>query len=292
MKAAFIGLGSMGSGMARNLIEAGHTLTVYNRTRSRAEDLGAQGAKVAESPGQAAKDAEVVITMLADDKALEETVFGAGNVLESLRPDAIHVSMSTISVALSRRLAEAHREKKQHYVAAPVFGRPDAAAARKLFVVAAGPQQHIERCQQLFDAMGQRTFVAGPEAHMANVVKLAGNFVISTVIESLAEAMALTRKAKLDPAQFLEILTSSLFPAPVYRNYGAMVAADKFEPVGFKLKLGLKDNRLVLAAAEELAVPMPMGSVIRDHFLEAMAQGLGDADWAAIARVVYGNAGL
>lgn len=140
--------------------------------------------------------------------------------------------------------------------------------------------------------MGQRTFVAGPEAHMANVVKLAGNFVISTVIESLAEAMALTRKAKLDPAQFLEILTSSLFPAPVYRNYGAMVAADKFEPVGFKLKLGLKDNRLVLAAAEELAVPMPMGSVIRDHFLEAMAQGLGDADWAAIARVVYGNAGL
>src|SRR5205814_3384026 len=191
MKVGFIGLGNMGSGMARNLIKAGHTLVVYNRTRSRAEELRPLGAKVAENPGEAAANAEVVITMLADDHAVEDVLLGPGNILDTLPAGAVHISMSTISVDLSRRLAAAHQEKKQHYLAAPVFGRPDAAAAGKLFIVVAGSAEQIERCRALFDAMGQTTFVVGQEPPMANVVKLTGNFMITTVIESLAEALAL-----------------------------------------------------------------------------------------------------
>lgn len=292
MKVGFIGLGNMGSGMARNLIKAGHTVTVFNRTRSRAEALREAGAAVADSPARAAAGAEAVITMLADDQAIEDVVFGQGKLLEGLPAGAIHISASTISVALSRRLTAAHQEKKQHYVAAPVFGRPEAAAAAKLFVVAAADPKQIERCRPLFDAMGQKTFIAGEEPAMANVVKLAGNFLITTMIEGLAEAFAFARKSKVDAGQLLEILTGSLFPAPIYKNYGAMIAADKFEPVGFKLRLGAKDNRLMLAAAEEAAVPMPMASLVRDQFLAAVAQGMADADWAAMARVVYKNAGL
>ena len=292
MKVGFIGLGAMGSGMARNLIKAGHKVTVYNRTRSRADELKTDGATVADTPGQAAAGAEAVFTMLADDHALEEVTFGPGKLLESLPQGSIHLSASTISVQLSRRLTATHREKRQHYVAAPVFGRPEAAAAAKLFVVAAGPQPQIEQCQPLFNAIGQKTFIAGNEPTMANVVKLAGNFLITTIIEGLAESFALARKSKVDPGQMLEILTGSLFPAPIYKNYGAMVAHEKFEPVGFKLRLGAKDNRLVLSAAEEAGVPMPIASLVRDQFLAAMAQGMAEDDWAAVARVVYKNAGL
>ena len=292
MKVGFVGLGNMGSAMVRNLIKAGHTLTVYNRTRSRAEGLQPLGARIAGSPGEAAAEAEALVTSLADDRAVEDVVFTPGNVLQSLPAGAIHISTSTISVALSRRLAASHREKQQHYVAAPVFGRPDAAAAAKLFIVAAGPADQIKRCRLLFDAIGQKTFLAGEEAPTANMIKLTGNFLITTVIESLAEAFALVRKFGLDPNTFLEVLTGSLFSAPVYRNYGSMIAADKFEPAGFKLPLGLKDNRLLLAAAEEAAVPMPMASLVHDRFVAALAQGLGEADWAAIARISYRNAGL
>jgi 3-hydroxyisobutyrate dehydrogenase-like beta-hydroxyacid dehydrogenase len=292
MKVGFIGLGAMGSGMARNLIKAGQNVTVYNRTRSRADELKPDGAIVADTAARAASGAEAVFTMLADDHALEEITFGAGKLLESLPAGSVHLSASTISVQLSRRLTAAHRERGQHYVAAPVFGRPDAAAAAKLFVVAAGPQSQIERCQPLFSAIGQRTFIAGAEPPMANVVKLAGNFLITTIIEGLAESFALARKSKVDPGLMLEILTGSLFPAPIYKNYGAMVAHEKFEPVGFKLKLGAKDNRLVLSAAEEAGVPMPIASLVRDQFLAAMAQGMAEDDWAAVSKVVYKNAGL
>jgi 3-hydroxyisobutyrate dehydrogenase-like beta-hydroxyacid dehydrogenase len=292
MKVGFIGLGQMGSGMARNLIKAGHTLAVYNRTRSRGEELQTLGAKIAETPAEAAADAEALITMLADDRAVEDAIFEPGNVIQSLPAGAVHISMSTISVALSRGLAAAHLEKRQQYVAAPVFGRPDAAAAAKLFIVAAGPAEQIERLRPLLDAMGQKTFLAGEEASAANLIKITGNFMISTVIESLAEAFALVRKHGLDPNTFLEVITGSLFTAPVYRNYGSMIAAEKFEPAGFKMPLGLKDNRLLLAAAEDVAVPMPMASLVRDQFMAALAQGLGEADWSAIARVSYRNAGL
>jgi 3-hydroxyisobutyrate dehydrogenase-like beta-hydroxyacid dehydrogenase len=290
MNIAFIGLGNMGSPMVANLINAGHKLSVYNRTSSRAEEL--QGARVGATPGEAAAGAEVAITMLADDHAVEAVVFGKNGVLESLPPNAIHVSMSTISVALSRRLAAGHAERKQHYVAAPVFGRPEAAAAAKLFIVAAGPAAQVERCRPLFDAMGQKTFIATEDASGANLMKLTGNFLITTVIESLAESFALVRKAGLDANLFHEILTNSLFNAPIYKTYGALINSQKFEPAGFKLPLGLKDNRLLLAAAEEKAVPMPMASLVRDRFLAALGQGMGELDWAAISKLSANDAGL
>src|SRR5476649_1353169 len=178
MKIGFIGLGNMGAAIAHNLIKAGHTLTVYNRTRSRAEPFESLGARIADAPGEAAAGAEVLVTMLADDRALESMIFAPGNAVQSLPAGAAHVSMSTISVALSRRLAEQHRQNDQHYVAAPVFGRPDAAAAAKLFVVAAGPATQVERCRPIFDAIGQKTFPGGDDAPAANVIKLAGNFLI------------------------------------------------------------------------------------------------------------------
>lgn len=292
MKIGFIGLGNMGSAIARNLVKAGHSLSVYNRTRIRAERFGSLSARIAESPSAAAADAEVLITMLADDAAVEGVIFSPGNAIEALAAGAVHISMSTISVALSRRLAESHREKQQHYLAAPVFGRPDAAAAAKLFVVAAGPTEQIERCQPIFNAIGQKTFHASEEAPAANVIKLATNFLFTAVIESLGEAFAFGRKLGVDPHAFLDILTDSVFPAPVYRNYGSMIASDKFEPAGFKLPLGFKDNRLLLAAAEQAAVPMPMASLVHDRFVAALAQGLGESDWAAIARISFQNAGL
>jgi 3-hydroxyisobutyrate dehydrogenase-like beta-hydroxyacid dehydrogenase len=292
MNIAFIGLGNMGSAMATNLLKAGHALSLYNRSRARADALKPLGARVASAPGEAADGAEIAITMLADDHALESVVFGKGSLLDSLPPNAIHVSMSTISVALSRRLAAAHAERKQHYVSAPVFGRPEAAAAAKLFIVAAGPAEQIERCHPLFDAMGQKTFLAGDDASGANLMKLAGNFLITTVIEGLAESFALVRKAGLDANLFHEILTSSLFNAPIYKTYGALINSQKFEPAGFKLPLGLKDNRLLLAAAEENAVAMPMASLIRDRFLAALGQGMGELDWSAIAKLSAKDAGL
>ena len=292
MKIGFLGLGNMGSAIARNLIKAGHDMTVYNRTRSRAEAFASMGARIAESPAEAAADREALITMLADDAAVDDVIFSPGNAIGALPAGAVHISMSTISVGLSRRLAESHREKQQHYLAAPVFGRPDAAAAAKLFLVAAGPTEQIERCRPLFDVIGQKTFLIGEEAQAANVIKLAGNFLLTTVIESLGEAFAFGRKFGVDPHAFLGILTNSLFPAPVYSIYGSMIASDKFEPAGFKLPLGMKDNRLLLAAAEEAAVPMPMASLVHDRFVAALAQGLGEADWAAIARISYLNAGL
>ncbi len=292
MNVGFIGLGNMGSAMARNLIAAGHTLTVYNRTRSRAEGLGEAGALLAATAGEAAAGAEARITMLADDRAVEEVVLTTGRALEALPAGAVHISMSTISVAMSRRLAETHRETGRHYIAAPVFGRPDAAAAAKLFIVAGGPAGQVELCRPLFEALGQKLFLAGEDAPTANVIKLTGNFLITAVIESLAEAFSLVRKFGLDPRAFLEILTSSLFTAPIYRNYGGMIADDRFEPAGFRLPLGLKDNRLLIAAAEEAVVPMPMASLVHDRFVAALAQGLGEADWAAIARVAFRSAGL
>jgi 3-hydroxyisobutyrate dehydrogenase-like beta-hydroxyacid dehydrogenase len=292
MNIAFIGLGNMGSAMGTNLIKAGHMLTVFNRSRARADALKSLGARVASTPGEAAAGVEVAITMLADDHAVESVVFEKGNLLDSLPPNATHISMSTISVALSRRLAAAHAERKQHYVAAPVFGRPEAASAAKLFIVAAGPAAQIERCHPLFNAMGQKTFIAGEEPSGANLMKLAGNFLITAVIEGLAESFALVRKSGLDANLFHEVLTNSLFNAPIYKTYGALINSQKFEPAGFKLPLGLKDNRLLLAAAEEAAVPMPMASLVRDRFLAALAQGMGEMDWSAISRISAKEAGL
>jgi 3-hydroxyisobutyrate dehydrogenase-like beta-hydroxyacid dehydrogenase len=292
MKVGFLGLGGMGRAMARNLVKAGHALTVYNRTQSRAEELASLGAKVARTPGQAASDAEAIITMVADDAAVEAIVLGRNAALESLPAGAVHIAMSTMSVAISHRLVTAHRHRQQHFVSAPVFGRPDAAEVAKLVIAAAGPPEQIARCQPLFDAMGQKTYVVGDDPPAANVVKVAGNFLITVVIESLGESIALIKKSGVDPHKFLDVMLGSLFAAPVYRTYGPMVAANHFEPVGFRMALGMKDNRLVLAAAEDLAVPLPLASLIRDRMLAATAQGMADADWAAIARLALKEAGL
>jgi 3-hydroxyisobutyrate dehydrogenase-like beta-hydroxyacid dehydrogenase len=291
MDVGFIGLGNMGSAMARNLLKAGHRLAVYNRTRAKAEMLAAEGARVVEHPGEACTG-DAVITMLADDNAVESVTFGDGNVLASLGVNTVHVSMSTISVALSERLAQAHEKAGRAYVAAPVFGRPEAAAAAKLFIVAAGSAKAVARCQPLFEAMGQKTFNIGETPSAANLVKLSGNFLITSVIESLGEAFALTRKSGIEPHQFLDILTGSLFSAPIYKTYGGLIADQQYEPAGFKMSLGLKDNRLALAVADALSVPMPFASQIHDHMLAAVAQGYGDSDWSGLARLSARNAGL
>lgn len=289
MNIAFIGLGNMGRPMAHNLIKAGHRLTVWNRTHSRAESLDA---KIANNPADTARHAEVVITMLADDHALESVVFGRDGFLESLPAGATHISMSTISVELSGRLNQAHAAKKQRYVAAPVFGRPVAAEAAKLFIVAAGPEQPVQNCEPLFNAMGQRTFVVGTDPVQANIIKLSGNFLIANIVESLGESIALVQKYGVDPNAFVDFLTNSLFNAPIFKTYGDLVANRKYEPVGFKLRLGLKDVRLVLAAADSAEVPLPTASLIHDNYLAAIARGLGDMDWSALAQVALDNAGL
>jgi 3-hydroxyisobutyrate dehydrogenase-like beta-hydroxyacid dehydrogenase len=287
----FIGLGNMGAAMARNLVKAGHRVTVYNRTRAKAAALAAKGARVAERTADACRS-EILITMLADDAAVEAVLFGDGGVLRSLAAGAIHVSMSTISVALSKRLEQMHRQAGQIYVTAPVFGRPEAAAAAKLFIVAAGPMQAIEKCQPLFEAMGQKTFVIGEKPSDANLVKLSGNFLIAATIESLGEAIALIRKSGIDAHRFVEILTGSLFSAPVYKSYGGIIADEKYEPAGFKMALGFKDVRLTLNAAESLQVPMPIASLVRDRFISGLARGEGDSDWAALARIAARDSGL
>jgi 3-hydroxyisobutyrate dehydrogenase-like beta-hydroxyacid dehydrogenase len=276
--------------MARNLLRGGHEVVVYNRTRARAEELAKEGAQVAEHPAEIA--AEVAITMVADDSALEQIALGQQGLVTGLPKGGVHVSMSTISAALSKRLAEVHQGRGQTMVSAPVFGRPEAAEAAKLFIVAAGPQEAIERCRPLFDVMGQRTFVVGDEPVMANVTKLSGNFMIASVIECLGEAFALGRKYGLEAEKMLEVFTNSLFAAPVYKTYGTMIAQQKWEPAGFRLRLGLKDVRLALAAADGAAVPMPVASFIHDSFLSAVARGMGEQDWAALAKLAAERAGL
>lgn len=291
MQIGWIGLGQMGLPMARNAVNAGHQVTVYNRTPGKAEELRKLGAAVAAEPSGAAKG-DVVVTMLSDDAATEEVVFGASGVLKALRPGGVHASMSTIGVALAQRLTETHKAAGQVYVSSPVFGRPDAAAAKKLVVVPAGPPNVLARLQPLFDAVGQATFVMGDEPAAANVVKLSGNFLIASMIESLGEAVTLARKYGVDPKSYLEMLTSTLFNAPVYKTYGGLIASDNYQPVGFKMALGLKDVRLVLAAADAVAAPMPVANIVRDRMMSGVARGRQNDDWASFARLAAEDAGL
>ncbi len=290
MKVGFIGLGQMGSGMAANLLKAGHEVTVFNRTAGKMKALLEQGALPAARVADACRG-DAVITMLANDDVLESVVFGAEGVISNLGKGAIHISMSTISVALSERLAVAHAEAGQRFVAAPVFGRPEAAAAAKLFIVAAGAPDALDACLPLFDALGQKTFPFGNNPQAANLVKLSGNFLIASVIEALGEAMALVSKAGINRGQYLDLLTSTLFSAPVYQTYGRLIAEQKFEPAGFAAPLGQKDIRLTLAAAETLCVPMPLASLLRDRFLTLLAHGGGVLDWSAISQLSAKDSG-
>ena len=290
MKIGFIGLGNMGAGMAANLVTAGHEVTAYNRSQDKVTALAEQGATPAKSVSEAC-DGDIVITMLANDEAVSAVTFGDDGILATLRPGATHVSSSTISVALSERLTGAHAEAGQQFVAAPVFGRPEAAAAAKLFVVAAGADDALQAISPVFDAVGQRTFVVSDEPKAANLVKLSGNFLIASVIESLGEAMALVAKAGVDKNEYLDILTSTLFGAPVYKMYGGLIAREEFEPAGFAAELGQKDVRLVLAAGEAVQTPLPIASLLRDRFLTLLANGGAKLDWSALAKVAAWEAG-
>ena len=290
MKVGVIGLGHMGAGMAANLLKAGHDVTVYNRTRTKVEALVTQGAKGAASVSDACRG-DAVITMLADDDAVESVVFSDAGIIGSLLAGAIHMSSSTISVALSERLEAAHAKAGQRFVAAPVFGRPDVAAAGQLFVVTAGAPDAVKVAAPLFDAIGKRTFVVSETPKAANLVKLSGNFLLASVIESLGEAMALIGKAGIGQRQYLDILTSTLFDAPVYKTYGGLIADGQFEPAGFAAPLGHKDIRLILAAAEDLRVPLPLASLLHDRFLTLLAHGGDKLDWSAIGHLAAKDAG-
>jgi 3-hydroxyisobutyrate dehydrogenase-like beta-hydroxyacid dehydrogenase len=287
-----MGLGNMGAPMAANLRRAGHELVVYNRTPDRAAPLAAQGARVARSPREAAAGVEVLITMLANDAAVEAVMFGQDGALEGLARGAVHVSMSTISPDLSRRLLAAHAARDQGYVAAPVFGRPEAAQAAKLWIVAAGRADTLERCRPLLDALGQGVEVVGDDPPKANVVKIGGNFLLAAAIEAMGEAFALVRKHGIDPARFIEVVNGRLLRSPVYENYAKIIVGGHWTPPGFKLRHGLKDVRLALGAGDEADAPLPLASLMRDRYLSAMAWGWADADWAALARVSAVEAGV
>ncbi|SDK30816.1 3-hydroxyisobutyrate dehydrogenase [Pseudomonas delhiensis] len=289
MKIGFLGLGGMGAGMAANLIRGGHQVHLWNRSPAALEPLLALGGLAAADP-VAAFDADVVISMLADDTATRAVLLDSG-ALDSARPGLIHLSMATLSVALIGELAERHRQRDLAFIAAPVFGRTDVAEAGKLNILAAGPAEAIAEVQPLLDLMGQKTWPLGDEPLSAAAVKIAGNFMIASAIEAMGEASALAKGFGVEPAQLLEIMGSTLFNAPVYRNYGALIAEQRYEPAAFRLVLGLKDVGLALAAGQSRHVPLPFASVLRDNLLEAVAQGDGERDWAALAQVAMRRSG-
>jgi 3-hydroxyisobutyrate dehydrogenase-like beta-hydroxyacid dehydrogenase len=290
MKLGFIGLGHMGAGMAANLVKVGHDLSVFNRSPGRTGSLIALGAYEAKTIADACRG-DAVITMLADDDAASAIAFADAGLIATLAKGAIHISMSSISVALSKRLAQAHAQAGQRYIAAPVFGRPDMATSGKLFIVAAGDSTTIDECRPLLDALGQKTSLIGKEPWVANLVKLSGNFLQAATIEALGEAIALIGKAGIDRRAYVEVLTSTVFNSPAYKIFGGLIADGKFEPAAFAAPLGYKDIRLALAAAENLRVPMPLGSLLHDRFLRLLAQGGSHLDWTAVGGLAALDAG-
>jgi len=292
MKIGFLGLGKMGAAIATNLVRAGHNVAVWNRTPEKARPLIEAGATLAVTPKEVATGRDVVVSMLADDAVVDGVMSGEAGILAGLAAGALHISMSTIAVATADNLAAQHAEHRQRFVAAPVFGRPEAAAAAKLFVVAAGDPSDLQRAKPLFVAMSQRVFHVGEKPSAANLVKLCGNFMILSAIEAMAEAMTLAQKGGVPKATLLEVLTGTLFDAPVFRTYGAVLVEEKFRPAGFAAPLGLKDMRLVGQAAEKERVPMPLLSLLRDHLLQTIANEGEDIDWSGIGRSIAGNAAL
>ncbi len=289
MRVGFIGLGAMGRGMATRLIDAGHEVFVWNRSPGPAEELERRGGRRLESlEGAFACDA--VVTMLADDDAVRAAILGR-DALRVANKKLVHVVMSTVSVAFARELEKAHANAGIAYVAAPVMGRPDAAAAGRLNVLAAGDPAAIGQVQPLFDVVGQKTWMLGTEPHQANVVKLAMNFLLASAIEAMSEAATLAESYGIDPGKLIEVITGTLFAAPAYSIYGKLIVEREFKP-GFKLTLGLKDVRLALAAGEATGVPLPFASIIRDNLVDAIGHGDTDKDWSAVALVARRRAGL
>jgi len=290
MKIGFAGLGGMGSAMAANLLQAGYGVKVWNRSPQAAQPLVSAGAVQARQPEELA-EVDVLITMLANDTATEQVVVESG-LLQQLRAGAIHINMATVSVALAKRLALLHAERNVGYIAAPVLGRVDVAAAGKLNILAAGDPLLLAKVQPLFEVLGQQTWHFGDEPEQANIVKIAANFTLASAIEAMAEGSALVRNYGVSGADYLHMLTSTLFASPAYKGYGGLIAEEKFEPAGFKLSLGMKDVGLALEAGANSHTPMPFASVLKDNFLDAVAQGDADLDWSALAKVAARRAGL
>jgi 3-hydroxyisobutyrate dehydrogenase-like beta-hydroxyacid dehydrogenase len=289
MEIGFIGLGAMGKAMAANLIKAGHRVRVWNRSPGPVAALREAGAEAAGTVQDAFRG-DLVISMLAEDGALRATLLDTG-VITAAPKGLLHINMATISANLASELTNLHRQCGLGYVAAPVFGRPDVAAAGNLNIVAAGPTDLLDRAQPVLDVLGQKTWRVGEEPIRANIVKIAGNFMIGAAIEAMGEATALTRGYGVSAGDFLEIVSNTLFAAPVYKGYGALIAEQRYEPAAFKLTLGLKDIRLALAAGDGANVPLPLASLLRDNMLDAIAVGDGDRDFAALATVAQRRAG-
>lgn len=277
MKVGFVGLGQMGRPMVERLKQAGHELKVYNRTR--------RSPNIADSP-QAVLDGDVVITMLADDAAVRAVWLDTG-LASKLPRGAVHLNMATVSTGIARELAAKHT-----YVAAPVFGRPPLAAQGQLDIIAAGPKEALERCQPIFKVLGKQTFVVGEEPAKANAVKIARNFLLATMIESLGEAFALVRKCGVAPADFLNVLSNTSLGSPAYKNYGKMIVEQAWTPAQFAMPLGVKDVELALSTAREAGMDLPSGNLIRKHLLDAIKAGRGEQDWAALAGYLATEAGL
>jgi 3-hydroxyisobutyrate dehydrogenase-like beta-hydroxyacid dehydrogenase len=288
----FIGLGHMGQPMALSLLKAGFKVKVYNRTPEKAKDVVAAGAEQVGHPSDAVTAGGIVITMVANDQALEDVVHGDGGFGDKLGSGGIHLSMSTVSAETSRKFAAYHQQQGSHYVASPVFGRPEAAAAQKLFVLSSGAREAKERVKPLQEAMSQQVFDIGEDPGGANIIKLGGNFMIMAAMEAMAESFNLAEKNGIDRELAAKVYASTLFNCTVYKGYGQMIAKKKFEPAGFKLKLGLKDCNLVLREAEDKKTPMPLASLLHDRLLSSTAKGRENQDWAALTRIASEEAGL
>jgi 3-hydroxyisobutyrate dehydrogenase-like beta-hydroxyacid dehydrogenase len=290
--AGFIGLGNMGQPMAANLLKAGYSVRAWDRTPARAAALAALGATSVSRPEEAAEAGALIISSLSNDRVLEEVVGANHELLRRLGPGGIHVSTSTVAPETSRRLAEGHKRLGVTYLAAPVLGRPDAAAAAKLSIFVSGPGEAKERAQPALHALGQGVFDLGEDPGAANVVKLACNFLLASAIEAMAEALTLAEKNGIGRRYLADLLVQTLFDCPVYRNYGRQIAEQRYQPAQFKLSLGLKDISLVLQTAASRQVPLPLASLLHDHLLAAVAKGRGDLDWTALAGEVSEAAGL
>jgi 3-hydroxyisobutyrate dehydrogenase-like beta-hydroxyacid dehydrogenase len=287
----FIGLGAMGEAMASNLLAAGFAVRVYNRSVEKTIPLKKQGATLAATPRDAAADADLVITMLSNDAVLEAVTLGEEGVLAGLGPGAVHLSMSTVAPETSRRLAALHEKKQAHYLAAPVFGRPEMAAAKKLWVCVSGNAQAIEAARPALTAMSQGIFPFGDDPGAANIAKLSGNFMIASCVEVMAEVATLAEKNGIAPEAVLGMLTSTIFACPMYQRYSDLILKQDYEP-GFKLALGFKDMNLIQGVALASRTPMPFLSVVQQRYLNAMADGREGQDWSAIALNARDDAGL
>ncbi len=290
MDVGFIGVGRMGHVMVRNLLQAGHRVRVWDVSTAAMESIVKHGAAMAQSVTEAVRG-DAVVSMLPTDEVMRG-VFLETSFLQSIGSSSVHVNMATASVQCANDLAAAHAKHGVAYVSAPVFGRPEMAAERDLNIMAAGDPAAIDRVQPLFDAMGKKTWRLGTVPSQSNVAKIAGNLMVACVLELMGEAAALARAYKMQPADLLNVVVSSIFDVPVYRIYAQLIGSGQFEPPGFDLRLGLKDAKLALAAGEEANVPLPFASVLRDNYIDALAHGDGAKDWSVIAQVSSRRAGL